>query len=326
MEFEHLKSEFDRYLPGARNFCAAVAAQIQGLLDKHSVAIGVPMEHRIKSWSSIYEKLDRKSLTLNSILDLDDLIGIRIILLFKPDLEKVDSVLSESFVVEKVEDTGAKLAYSEFGYQSKHYIIRMPDEWLQVPTYAGLGNFKAELQVRTLAQHIWAAASHKLQYKSEASVPPPLRRTIHRISALLEIVDLEFERAILGRNEYIDIGLDKVDAADELNVESLKSTLSEKLPAENLDIDEDFSELLADLFHFDIRTIGDLSELLDKRMSDIMEGEREEMERVSESSDYIGTSKERHEAGVYFTHVGLARKALSKEYDKEWENWITRNL
>ena len=170
MEFEQLKSEYDRNLPAASKFCEAVTEQIQELLDQNSVAIGVPMEHRIKSWSSIYEKLEQKSLTLKSILELDDLIGIRIILLFKPDLEKVDSVLSESFVVEKVEDTGARLTHSEFGYQSKH-----------------------------------------------------------------------------SRNEYIDIGLDKVDVTDELNVESLKSTLSEKLPEENADIDEDFSELLSEL-------------------------------------------------------------------------------
>lgn len=317
MEFEQLKSEYDRYLPAAGKFCEAVTEQIQELLDHNNVAIGVPMEHRIKSWSSIYEKWERKSLTLKSILELDDLIGIRIILLFKPDLEKVDSVLSESFVVEKVEDTGARLTHSEFGYQSKHYIIRMPAEWLRVPTYAGLGNFKAELQVRTLAQHIWAAASHKLQYKSEASVPPPLRRTIHRISALLETIDLEFERAILARNEYINIGLDKVDATDELNVESLKSTLSEKLPEENAGIDEDFSKLLSELFNFDIRTVGDLTKLLEKRMPDIMEKERGQMDRVSKSPGYIGTSKKRHEAGVFFTHVGLVRVALTAEFEED---------
>jgi ppGpp synthetase/RelA/SpoT-type nucleotidyltranferase len=33
----------------------------------------------------------------------------------------------------------------------------------------GLGGLRAEVQVRTTAQHIWAAASHKLQYKHEES-------------------------------------------------------------------------------------------------------------------------------------------------------------
>ena len=89
-------------------------------------------------------------------------------------------------------------------YQSLHYIIRIPKHWLKVSTFADLGELKAEIQLRTLAQHIWAATSHKLQYKHEDSVPPPIRRSIYRVSALLETVDLEFERVLAERGTYIE--------------------------------------------------------------------------------------------------------------------------
>lgn len=59
-----------------------------------------------------------------------------------------------------------------------------------------MSGLKAEVQVRTVTQHVWAAASHVLQYKQEASVPLPVRRSIYRVSALLETVDLEFERVL----------------------------------------------------------------------------------------------------------------------------------
>jgi ppGpp synthetase/RelA/SpoT-type nucleotidyltranferase len=72
-------------------------------------------------------------------------------------------------------------------------------------SYGALAYFRMvfELQLRTLAQHIWAVASHKLQYKREASVPVPIRRSINRVSALLEMVDLEFDRVLLEREQYV---------------------------------------------------------------------------------------------------------------------------
>jgi putative GTP pyrophosphokinase len=50
----------------------------------------------------------------------------------------------------------------------------------------------AEIQVRTVVQHAWATVSHSLQYKREADVPIPLRRRLARVSALLELADMEF--------------------------------------------------------------------------------------------------------------------------------------
>jgi hypothetical protein len=51
---------------------------------------------------------------------------------------------------------------------------------------------KAEIQIRTVLQHAWAAISHKLQYKREDDVPAPLRRKLFRLSALFELADDEF--------------------------------------------------------------------------------------------------------------------------------------
>jgi putative GTP pyrophosphokinase len=55
-----------------------------------------------------------------------------------------------------------------------------------------LVNLKAEIQVRTVLQHAWAAVSHKLQYKVNSEVPIELQRKLFRISALLELADDEF--------------------------------------------------------------------------------------------------------------------------------------
>ncbi|HIF6332154.1 TPA: GTP pyrophosphokinase, partial [Raoultella ornithinolytica] len=181
----------------ANEFKKSLVDQIERVLMESDITLGVPIESRVKDLDSLMEKLERKEIDIEKVSDLDDLIGLRVILLFKRDLDLVTKCLKETFIILHEEDKLDVLEEDKFGYQSRHYIIKVPDEWLKLPTYSKFGEFKAEIQVRTLAQHIWAAASHKLQYKHEKSVPPQLRRAINRASAVLEVIDLEFERILI---------------------------------------------------------------------------------------------------------------------------------
>lgn len=109
------------------------------------------------------------------------------------DVKRVSDLLSQNFVILRQYDTGERLKKDQFGYSSIHVILEVPEEWLKVPTISGLAGFVAEVQIRTLAQHIWAEVSHTLQYKREDNVPDPLVRDIHRLSALLETLFSPFE-------------------------------------------------------------------------------------------------------------------------------------
>jgi hypothetical protein len=172
---------------------------------------------------------------------------------------------------------------------------------------------KAELQVRTLAQHMWAAASHKLQYKQELSVPPPVRRAIHRVSALLETVDLEFERVLESRATYSST-LDLSRSDQTLNVDSVEALLSEMLPAKNKSANETYGELLEDLLILKVDTVSKLRSLLEKHMDAVAKTDAKHVERRRREEDYKGTTRERVEKGVFFRHVGWVRNALRKEF------------
>lgn len=317
MTTDALEADYNDQVGNAMKLKKVLLEQLEHLFAQHGVSLGVPMEGRVKSWSSIAEKLSRKTLALKAIADLDDLVGIRVILLFRPDLPRVDQLVRETFNVVSAEDTAKRLSENQFGYQSQHYVLRIPDAWRDVPSFSRLGNLKAEIQVRTLAQHIWAAASHKLQYKHETSVPLQLRRAIHRVSALLETVDLEFERVLEERTAYVQREGEALSPTEPLNVDIVQIILNELLPAQNRKDPEDYADLLHDLAHFNINTAADLRAMLVKHMKEMFLEEQRQKILHSEEDDIVGTTVEYLEPEVFFTHTGLARQALREEFGDE---------
>jgi putative GTP pyrophosphokinase len=170
-----LESEYRGLQSTLARFATELTRQLNELLDQQAIVLPVAIENRVKQWDSVQAKLERKQKSIASVTELSDLVGLRIIVLFLSDLEKVCSILEATFTILERDDTHQRLQESQFGYSSIHYLIKLSDEWLKIPSMAGLGDLKAEVQVRTTAQHIWAAASHKLQYKQESNVPAPIR-------------------------------------------------------------------------------------------------------------------------------------------------------
>ncbi|WP_095051448.1 GTP pyrophosphokinase family protein [Pseudomonas sp. Irchel s3b2] len=319
MDNERLRIQYQNNIGRAERLRDVVIVQLLELFNFNNITLGVPIESRIKNLDSISEKIERKDIDLENLLELQDLIGIRSILLFKRDLIQVSTLISETFEVVSSEDTSDRLSESEFGYQSQHYIVKIPKTWLSLPSLAGLDEFFIELQVRTLAQHIWAAASHKLQYKQEAGVPPPVRRAINRVSALLETVDLEFERVLNEREEYVEHAQKSVEENETLNVDNLARVISEILPAQNKSVDESYAGLLQDLHELNIVTTQDLKDILTSHLSDALNKDKEKVAEVDVISRSIpGTEAyARLERGVYFTHVGLVRQCLRTQFGSE---------
>jgi putative GTP pyrophosphokinase len=315
MNSETLRIQYQDNVGRAERLREAVVQQLSELLAAKGLTLGVPMESRVKTWTSLEEKLERKSVDIESVFALDDLIGVRTIFLFRSDLDRAMDLVAQNFDVISREDTGARLSESEFGYQSHHFVVRLPKGWLSLPSLANLGDFVVELQVRTLAQHIWAAASHKLQYKQEAGVPPPLRRSINRVSALLETVDLEFERVLDERRSYVAATVSAPPEDGTLNVDSLAALLSELLPPENKKAAEPYADLLTDLAVLKIDTPRELRKIVIAHLAAAKERDRVlvmEHRSGEQQSDEPDVS-ERVAKGVFYAHVGLVREALRQE-------------
>ena len=326
-----LKSLEKEYLTDAGRFdalCTEIVRQIGELLKAEKVTLTSPHEFSIKSWASIVDKIRRYQLDPKGLAEIRDVAGIRIIVLFRRDLERIEKILETNLKILHKEDTFDRLSENQFGYGSIHYEVQPLSEWMKVPTLRKLEGLRAEIQVRTGSQHIWAAASHILQYKREAHVPPPLRRAISRVAALLESVDLEFERVLIEREQYSkEIQSGKADLP--LNTELLKLFLDSLLPVENRDDEEgeDYADLLDDLLHFRVETTGQLKAILQRRLKASLQAEKEHvkstLEEIARGEMPIGTSEERTERGVYFTHVGLTRVMLGHEFPKEFSKYVS---
>lgn len=327
---EALKASYELKAPLAVRFSARLSEQVAEIVHANGISLAVPIETRVKTWQSLSEKVERGKLSVSDATEVNDLVGLRIILLFKRDLGRVIQLLSSSLTIISTEDTLDRLGVEMFGYQSIHLQAEIPGSWASVPTLKDFVGLQAEIQIRTAAQHIWAAASHRLQYKMESSVPSQVLRSVNRVAALLETVDLEFERALSERDEYASQTEASLKANEQalqdenLNVDLLREVLERLLPAANRDADSDFGKLLSDLGDAKIRRVSELTHLVkgwlpraleyDRRIASILreEGKTNASGRVEAIVDGVSHSGkiERIEQGAFFTQAGLVRRML----------------
>jgi putative GTP pyrophosphokinase len=314
------EQEYSDLKPLLEAFCEEIKHQIDQLLKESDIILGFPVQIRVKTWESVAEKLKRIP-RINHFRNIQDIVGLRIILLFNRDVSKVVKFIENNFIVIKQYDTQERLKEDQFGYSSKHLIVQLNKNWLSLPSLSKMGELSAEIQVRTLPQHIWAEASHHLQYKQENNIPPTVRRSIYRVSALLETIDLEFERVLEERDVYRNGLVKDITTSDDenLNVDLLETLLDNKLPAINKSPNEDYATLLTLLRELNIKTKKQLVKVLDKHINDALVFDAETVGNLLEMQNsgieslpsYI-LSRARKK--VYLSHTGLVRQALRLEF------------
>lgn len=323
MNNSDIEKEYQTILPLCESFVSELKRQLNELLaQEKEISSEFIFQHRVKPLSSILQTVQDKTLTIKSVREFDDLIGLRVILTFKREAELASKLIRENLNVLVEKDTQSKLGEKEFGYSSIHFTVEPPANWQNMPTFKKVQGFRAEIQVRSGAQHIWASASRVLQYKQEQGVPPSVRRAINRVSALLELADLEFERVLAERVLYLTNA--RTDSASEqLNVDLLAKTLDEQLPEANkLPGEEHYAGLLTELLYFSINTPQKLRELWHKQEKAVMEAQSLELDRgrkeMASTGLPVDNTIERLGRGIFFTQTGLARMALRIETGEKW--------
>ncbi|UTY30030.1 (p)ppGpp synthetase [Treponema putidum] len=149
---------------------------------------------RVKSFNSYYLKLLKfpPKKETSDLPVLTDIMGVRIICPFLQDINEVETVLLKNFTVIEVERKGSERTFREFGYESVHFLLEIPEEFkvgLVLPK-----DLIFEIQLRTILQDAWAEVEHELIYKSEFSpFDQPLKRKLASINASLSLADIIFQ-------------------------------------------------------------------------------------------------------------------------------------
>src|SRR5690349_1424144 len=188
---------FEQVRPSLERFSECLVDAIRTKCSTNNVRLAVPIEARVKTWDSISAKLAQRAKPYRTFRELQDLVGVRVVVAFSTDLAEARRAIASAADIVRAYDTSHRLSEDQFGYSAAHYVVKLRG----VDTEASLSDMVAEVQLRTAAQHLWAQASHIFQYKSSEGTPPALRRAVNRIAALLEIVDAEFVRLVQARED-----------------------------------------------------------------------------------------------------------------------------
>jgi ppGpp synthetase/RelA/SpoT-type nucleotidyltranferase len=175
------------------------------------------IESRTKSVESFVDKIRRKNQKYaDPVSDITDLAGIRVVAYFPTDVERIGELVEQSFAVDD-EHSQRQAGASDpdrFGYRSDHYVVGLGAARAGLAEYRRFDGLRAEIQLRTVMQHAWAAVDHRLRYKGNADLPPELRRRLFRLSAFLEAADEEFSAIKKAGDELEQTYAEEVERGD----------------------------------------------------------------------------------------------------------------
>ena len=166
--YEKIRNDF---LPTAKE----IAEQIMPIENVHSV------KYRIKDSEHLIAKVIRNKINkpqscpiteINYNVEIKDIIGVRVLHLYKEDWSGIDSKIKELFkivgkptanirngdspeLITLYKENGCKIERPESGYRSVHYKIKK---------VIRRKNFYPEIQVRTIFEEGWSEIDHQIRY------------------------------------------------------------------------------------------------------------------------------------------------------------------
>ncbi|WP_122663539.1 GTP pyrophosphokinase [Pseudomonas viridiflava] len=248
MDQDHILKVFDECKDVYDAYAKTVTGLLERLLDAKNISYH-SISYRCKTAKSLIKKIEKKQ-HYDSLDDITDLAGVRVITHYADDVDVVASLVEREFRIDRDNsiDKRAALDPEKFGYLSLHYIVSLKRDRERLQEYSAFKGKKLEIQVRSILQHTWAEIEHDIGYKSETEVPRVIRRKFSRLAGLLELADQEFVSIRSDLSKYIGSITDAVKKHPD-------KVLIDAVTFENFCLEDDFSkkmdQIIADLCFFD---------------------------------------------------------------------------
>ena len=148
------------------------------------------VDGRVKSISSILDKMQRKKINVNDVeKELEDIAGIRLICQFVEDIDRVLEIIESRSDME-IKSHKDYISHSkDSGYRSYHVIVGVPVYCLD-----GMEYFPVEIQFRTMSMDFWASMEHRISYKKERTDKEQLKEELREYANMLVEIERRFEQ------------------------------------------------------------------------------------------------------------------------------------
>jgi putative GTP pyrophosphokinase len=202
-----IKELYDLQMKDWGRSLGGIARKLSRLLER--AGLKYSLKHRVKKIGSLREKQGRLRTEGGRRKELaKDLLGIRVVVPFLEDMEKVLELVESHFDVLEVERKAEHLSFQEFAYASVHVIVDVPNaEKLTFPPGCARA---CEIQIRTILQDAWAEVEHELIYKSNLGLPDTaVRKKLAALNASLTLSDMIFQEIRDHQRELSQWGRDR---------------------------------------------------------------------------------------------------------------------
>ena len=200
---QFILDEYSESLPQMEKLRDIVVRMLSNAIQQNGIEV-TTVSARVKTKDSLRGKLAIKGGKYHSLSDITDIVGVRVITFYTDDVDRIAAMAEQIFDIDWQNSVDKRRLHQldSFGYNSLHYICRLPSSVYKDAQYPLLNNIPFELQIRTTLQHAWAAINHDNGYKSGVEIPREYMRQMNRLAGMLELADDEFSRIRTDINDY----------------------------------------------------------------------------------------------------------------------------